>query len=253
MPLTPFGQSLPQFKLPRLGPFGLTFEDEAPAPPAAEASAAPNRNRFLTGTLPPLPGRTAEAPRSLPPLRRPGQGQEELDAIESRYNEDPFKFMAESGDKGGGLAARRAELEAQGMTEFAPGQGYKGPPLKGGGTVSMMTAPENAARVTSASRMEDLGQELQERRMLAELGDPLGIYRQEAEARMKQNPLDLRRSEIVDGLAELESGLAAKVAAGEMTQEEAEARLKMGRERAERFAGLMRPGQPEFVPGGEYQ
>jgi hypothetical protein len=134
------------------------------------------------------------------------------------------------------------------MSEYTPGR--EAPERlpgvsRGGGTVSMMSgSPEAAARATSASRMEDLGQAIQEQRGLAALGDPYGLHQAEAEARLKHNPVDVRRADIVDGLAELEQGLAAKVQAGEMSPDDAKARLAEGHARAKRFLDGLRSGFP---------
>lgn len=152
------------------------------------------------------------------------------------WDEEATSFMANSLPEISSRA-RSAELKQGGFTEFAPGQGYKGPALKGGGTVSMMTSPENVDRVTFPSQIEDLQRE-------QILQDPLGLRRAEADARMKQNPVDVRKVDIVDGLAELEQGLAQRVQAGEMTPQEAQQRLAVGKARAKEFLDGLRSGYP---------
>lgn len=109
--------------------------------------------------------------------------------------------------------ARSAELKAGGYTEFAPGQGYKGPALKGGGTVSMMTAPENASHVTFASQMEDA----QEKAALAQLQqryqDPYGLKKAQALADIEGQKELAKPGAFIATLGESDRRLDAETAA----------------------------------------
>lgn len=150
-----------------------------------------------TGIPPQFGGAPAAAPN---PGLHPRVG--ELDALEAFYNSDPEGYMRSArvattgGDDAYGDSAdfgamaphpaeeervRRTTLTGQGFDEFAPGQFYKGPPLKGGGTVSMMSgSPEAAAHVTQASRFEDLENEIAEARMRELARDPYADERARA-------------------------------------------------------------------------
>lgn len=212
--------------LPALGRFGAAFaQGDAPeAPPESSPSSSPGRGALLQGGAKP-----AVKPWDENATRTMLGGLESVtDSVREHL---PYLRY----DVSGGLP---------GLKDYAPGGEVKErlPGAKGGGTVSMMTAPENADRVTFPSQMEDL-------QMKEMLGDPLGIRRSEHEARMKQNPVDVRRGDILDGLAELEQGLAERVQSGQMSPEDAQARLAEGRKRAQGFMDMLKSGFPQ--PGME--
>lgn len=201
-------QGLNQRAYETVAPFGrgLLGSDSRPSLPALGAPQKP-------GQVPPPSGQPAQVQQREPEQYASRAG--ELDKLEELYNRDPeayYRGQKVAVDESGTLEehpqARRSRLAAEGFTEYAPGVHYKGPALKGGGSVSFgATAPENVNHATFASQLEDA----QEAGTLAELrqkaADPYGLRKQAAIAEIQgAHAGDKENAKIGSILATLQDG-----------------------------------------------
>lgn len=111
-------------------------------------------------------------------------------------------------------------------------------PAAGGGTVSMMTAPENAQRVTIASAIEDAANESALREARGE-PSPSQIFQAENQARLRYRPedeLNYSRAEATNRELEALNGLSRQLAQavqeGRVSQEMAQAQFEQARQSA---------------------
>lgn len=216
--------------LPSIAELGSSFlygdDNEAPAE-AAPAPQPPPQVAKRSG-LPPLKPWDQKATDTMLGLTR------NIDEVAQEATRPHLRY-----DISGVGDDKMTDFLKSGADERLPGA------RSGGGTVSMMSgSPEAARHATSASRLEDLGQQITESQLRATLEDPYGIRRSQAEARVKQNPVDVQKSDLINELANFESEIGGMVQRGEMSQQDAQQRLAEARARAQRYADLMKSGFP---------
>lgn len=167
------------------------------------------------------------ASTSAPPMMAPPPPVEEESPVVAQLPGGTIRYKLPGGQWAEFKGGDRAPTVSQGTISNPadPTRPHSYTPASGGGTVSMMTAPENAGVVTEASRAEDLTRQINERMARLTLEDPNWRERAKADAKVseaiaiEQGKAQVQRGgqqAIMDDLAKYEgdvdSGLAEQVA-----------------------------------------